>query len=66
MNLTHPDSPDVKAALETKCRHCSVAIVYLEQIEQWWHTVGPIKYRGCRDKTGHLTGKGHAEPEEKQ
>lgn len=69
MNLTHPDSPDVKAALETRCRHCGVPIIWLDHIEQWWHITGTNvthAYRGCRDKNGHLLGRGPAEPKEKQ
>lgn len=59
MNLTHPDSPDVKAALETKCRHCGVPIV-----PQWWHgTHNHLEYRACRNTDGRMTGQTHAEPE---
>ena len=68
MNLSHPDGPDVIQALETRCRHCDVPIVYLEHIAQWWHITDQNithAYRGCRDTKGNLTGKGHAEPEEK-
>lgn len=69
MNLNHPDSPDVIQALETRCCHCGVRIEFLDSISQWWHVLGPPgrwSYRGCRDTQGHLTGKGHAEPEEAQ
>lgn len=46
------------------CRHCAFPIVWLESIAQWWHIAGPLKYRGCRDAAGHLTGAGVAEPKE--
>ncbi|WP_260973543.1 hypothetical protein [Mycolicibacterium llatzerense] len=50
------------------CRHCGVPIV-LVAIGEWWHEQrggGTLRsYRACRDKAGKLTGRGHAEPEEK-
>lgn len=69
MNLNHPDSPDVIQALETRCRHCDVRIMWLETIAQWWHISGQNvthAYRGCRDAKGDLLGLGPAEPKEKQ
>ncbi len=68
MNLNHPDSPDVIQALETRCRHCDVRIIYLEHISKWWHITGQNvthAYRGCRDTKGNLIGDHLAEPEEK-
>lgn len=69
MNLSHPDSPDVIQALETRCRHCGVEIEFLENLNQWWHIVGAkqrVAFRACRDKTTwKLIGDHLAEPEEK-